>query len=92
MSNAFYEAFSKPARVSAICSLLRRIDMAEGDLLMLLNQTIDLLQQVQTAVGQALDAKSIWPTAESLDENADQLSHAARQKEEPNVEFASRSL
>lgn len=43
--------------------LLRRIDLAEGDLLMLLNQTIDLLQQVQAAVGQVLDAHDIWEHA-----------------------------
>ena len=43
--------------------LLRRIDLAEGDLLMLLNQTIDLLQQVQAAVGQVLDAPDIWERA-----------------------------
>ena len=40
--------------------LLRRIDLAEGDLLMLLNQTIDLIQQVQSAVGQVLDARDVW--------------------------------
>jgi hypothetical protein len=40
--------------------LLRRIDLAEGDILMLLNQTIDLLQQVQSAVGQVLDNAGIW--------------------------------
>jgi superfamily II RNA helicase len=40
--------------------LLRRIDLAEGDILMHLNQTIDLIQQVQAAVGQVLDAKDVW--------------------------------
>jgi hypothetical protein len=40
--------------------LLRRIDLAEGDLLVTLNQTIDLLQQLQGAVGQALDARDLW--------------------------------
>jgi hypothetical protein len=40
--------------------LLKRIDLAEGDILMTLNQTIDLLQQVQAAVGQALATKEIW--------------------------------
>src|SRR5579859_4967486 len=40
------------ARGMSLNGLLRRIDLAEGDLLMLLNQTIDLLQQVQAAVGQ----------------------------------------
>lgn len=43
--------------------LLRRIDLAEGDLLVVLNQTIDLVQQVQAAVGQTLDAKDLWTRA-----------------------------
>jgi ATP-dependent RNA helicase HelY len=40
--------------------LMRRIDLVEGDLLVVLNQTIDLLQQVQGAVSQALDAPELW--------------------------------
>ncbi|HVB75553.1 MAG TPA: DEAD/DEAH box helicase [Ktedonobacteraceae bacterium] len=48
------------SRGMSLSGLLRRIDLAEGDLLMLLNQTIDLLQQVQSAVGQALDARDFW--------------------------------
>ncbi len=40
--------------------LLRRIDLAEGDLLVTLNQTIDLLQQLQGAVEQALGTRSLW--------------------------------
>jgi superfamily II RNA helicase len=48
------------SRGVSLSGLLKRIDLAEGDLLMLLNQTIDLLQQVQSAVGQALDANDIW--------------------------------
>jgi ATP-dependent RNA helicase HelY len=48
------------ARGMSLNGLLRRIDLAEGDLLMLLNQTIDLLQQTQAAVGQLLDARSVW--------------------------------
>jgi hypothetical protein len=43
--------------------LLQRIDLAEGDLLMILNQTIDLVQQVQSAVGQVLDARDVWEQA-----------------------------
>jgi superfamily II RNA helicase len=43
--------------------LLRRIDLAEGDLLVALNQTIDLLQQLQSAVGQTLDARDLWVDA-----------------------------
>ena len=52
------------ARGMSLGGLLRRIDLAEGDLLMLLNQTIDLLQQVQAAVGQALDARDFWAEVE----------------------------
>ncbi len=48
------------SRGMSLSGLLRRVDLAEGDLLMVLNQTIDLLQQVQSAVGQLLDARDIW--------------------------------
>lgn len=48
------------ARGTSLNGLLRRIDMAEGDILMILNQTIDLLQQLQSAIGQVVDAKDIW--------------------------------
>ncbi len=48
------------ARGMALGGLLRKIDLAEGDLLVTLNQTIDLLQQVQSAVGQTLDARDLW--------------------------------
>lgn len=48
------------SRGMSLSGLLRRIDLAEGDMLMLLNQTIDLLQQLQAAVGQVLDARDIW--------------------------------
>jgi hypothetical protein len=47
-------------RGTTLSGLLRRIDLAEGDLLVILNQTIDLLQQVQSAVGQTLDARDLW--------------------------------
>jgi ATP-dependent RNA helicase HelY len=50
------------SRGMTLSGLLRRIELAEGDLLMLLNQTIDLLQQVQAAVGQLADARDFWPT------------------------------
>ncbi len=48
------------SRGTSLNGLLRRIDLAEGDLLMILNQTIDLLQQVQSAIGLVVDAKDIW--------------------------------
>ena len=40
--------------------LLNHIELAEGELLVVLNQTIDLLQQMQGAVGQVLDARGLW--------------------------------
>src|SRR5207248_7518500 len=54
------------ARGTTLTGLLRRIDLAEGDLLMVLNQTIDLLQQVQAALGQVLDARDIWEQASPI--------------------------
>jgi ATP-dependent RNA helicase HelY len=47
-------------RGANLSGLLNRIELAEGDLLVVLNQTIDLLQQVQGAVGQVLDARALW--------------------------------
>src|SRR2546421_459031 len=57
------------SRGMSLSGLLKRIDLAEGDLLMLLNQTIDLLQQVQSAVGLALDASDIWIQESVADES-----------------------
>ncbi|GCE48680.1 RAD3-like DEAD/DEAH box helicase [Thermosporothrix hazakensis] len=54
------------ARGMSLNGLLRRIDLAEGDLLMLLNQTIDLIQQVQAAMGHVLDSKDAWETVVPL--------------------------
>jgi ATP-dependent RNA helicase HelY len=65
------------SRGMSLSGLLRRIDLAEGDLLMLLNQTIDLLQQVQSAVGQALDAGDIWHQ-----EPAESESHPSARKKQ----------
>ncbi|MBE3558479.1 MAG: DEAD/DEAH box helicase [Ktedonobacteraceae bacterium] len=48
------------SRNTTLGGLIKRIDLAEGDILMLLNQTIDLVQQVQAAVGQVLDDPSVW--------------------------------
>ncbi|HEU5382498.1 MAG TPA: DEAD/DEAH box helicase [Ktedonobacteraceae bacterium] len=68
------------ARGMSLSGLLRRIDMAEGDLLMLLNQTIDLLQQLQTAVGQVLDKKDIWEAMVISEDELAGLSAIARRK------------
>src|SRR6266566_3652089 len=59
----FHSVVLSWSRGMSLMGLLRRIDLAEGDLLMLLNQTIDLLQQVQAAFGQVLDAHDIWEHA-----------------------------
>lgn len=40
--------------------IMRRIDLVEGDIMMILNQTIDLIQQLQSALGQVLDNKNMW--------------------------------
>jgi superfamily II RNA helicase len=73
MSPSIYPDFHGVAlswsRGMSLSGLLKRIDLAEGDLLMLLNQTIDLLQQVQSAVGQAIDAREIWIQASDTDES-----------------------
>lgn len=74
------------ARGMSLSGLLRRIEMAEGDLLMLLNQTIDLLQQLQTAVGHALDQHSIWEPEQPASDEPDRRSHAARQRDEQHTE------
>ena len=58
------------SRNMTLSGLLRRIDLAEGDLLVTLNQTIDLLQQTQSAIGQTLDARDLWVGMERELENA----------------------
>src|SRR5262249_124116 len=79
------------SRGMSLNGLLRRIDLAEGDLLMLLNQTIDLLQQVQSAVGQVLDAPGIWAqnfpalTDEAPDKQSQGLVPARGTSTPPNV-------
>jgi superfamily II RNA helicase len=52
-------------RGSSLRGLLNRIELAEGDLLVVLNQTIDLLQQLQGAVGQVLDSRALWQLRDS---------------------------
>ncbi|MGH2497105.1 MAG: DEAD/DEAH box helicase [Ktedonobacteraceae bacterium] len=66
------------SRGMSLSGLLQRIDLAEGDLLMLLNQTIDLLQQVQSAVGQALDARDFWDEVEAQTEVKHKKKRAAQ--------------
>jgi ATP-dependent RNA helicase HelY len=58
--DSFHSVALTWARGAPLAALLRRIDLAEGDLLVTLNQTIDLLQQVQGSITQALGVRDIW--------------------------------
>jgi ATP-dependent RNA helicase HelY len=58
--DSFHSVALNWARGASLATLLRKIDLAEGDLLVTLNQTIDLLQQVQGAMTQALGARDVW--------------------------------
>jgi ATP-dependent RNA helicase HelY len=78
------------SRGTSLGGLLQRIDLAEGDLLMLLNQTIDLLQQVQSAVGQVLDAQEVWEQAspvltEGVADERTSASQARRRSEQLRI-------
>lgn len=44
----------------SLAGLRSRIGLAEGDLLMVLNQTIDLLRQLESAIGQTLGDQDLW--------------------------------
>ncbi len=48
----------------SLAGLRARISLAEGDLLMVLNQSIDLLRQLESAIGQVLADSDLW-TAEA---------------------------
>ena len=74
------------SRGMSLSGLLRRIDLAEGDLLMLLNQTIDLLQQIQSAVGQVLDARDIWPQETLAQDEDGSGSKSARKRARQQAE------
>jgi ATP-dependent RNA helicase HelY len=63
--DTFHSVALNWSRGFSLGGLLRRIDLAEGDLLVILNQTIDLLQQLQGAVGQTLDARDLWQRTHS---------------------------
>ncbi len=60
MVDSFHSVALTWARGAPLTALLRRIELAEGDLLVTLNQTIDLLQQVQGAITQTLGAREVW--------------------------------
>ena len=50
----------------SLAGLRQRISLAEGDLLMVLNQTIDLLRQLESAIGQILEDNDIWGAESEL--------------------------
>jgi len=74
------------SRGMSLSGLLRRIDLAEGDLLMLLNQTIDLLQQIQSAVGQVLDTRDIWQQETPASDEDGPGSKSARKRAQRQAE------
>ncbi|HEY7832910.1 MAG TPA: helicase-related protein, partial [Ktedonobacterales bacterium] len=65
VADSFYGIAFNWWRGSSLAGLTRHVDLAEGDLLVSLNQTIDLLQQLQAAVGQALDTRALWIVPET---------------------------
>jgi ATP-dependent RNA helicase HelY len=98
MNDAFHSVALQWWQGASLVGLQQRIDLAEGDLLVVLNQTIDLLQQVQGAVGQVLDDRSLWQTGEALSEierlHMEQLQAARRSLEElrPRLGAAAKGL
>jgi ATP-dependent RNA helicase HelY len=98
INDAFHGVALHWWRGASLASLQRYIDLAEGDLLVILNQTIDLLQQVQAAVGQVLDEKRLWQTGNLQDEaertRALQIQAARQSLEElrPRLGAAARGL
>jgi ATP-dependent RNA helicase HelY len=79
------------SRGTSLNGLLRRIDLAEGDILMILNQTIDLLHQLQSAIGQVVDAKDLWeqPVPVMMEDNPGERSalyQASKRIEQMNVQ------
>ncbi len=70
------------SRGMSLSGLMNRIDLAEGDILMSINQTIDLLQQVQAAVGQVLDARDIWTQLSQTETESIASERVARERSE----------
>ncbi|MEO7002024.1 MAG: DEAD/DEAH box helicase [Ktedonobacterales bacterium] len=83
--DSFHSVALHWARGMTLSGLLRRIDLAEGDLLVTLNQTIDLLQQTQSAIGQTLDARDLWIDMRSDDEPDDERQSKKRKRRAPSL-------
>ncbi len=63
----------------SLAGIRQRISLAEGDLLMVLNQTIDLLRQLESATSQILDDPALW-TPEAAPELSWMERRAMRQR------------
>ncbi len=85
INDAFHGVALHWWRGVSLAGLQRQIDLAEGDLLVILNQTIDLLQQVQASVGQVLDERRIWQTGE-VQSDAEQVYAAQIQAARESLE------
>jgi ATP-dependent RNA helicase HelY len=74
--------------------LMQRISLAEGDLLVTLNQTVDLLQQVQSAISAVLAMPGLWNTEGLSARQASWLSTQRTRLErlQPALGAASRNL
>ncbi len=94
--DAFHSIALNWARGSSLSNLLRRIDLAEGDLLVTLNQTIDLLQQTQGALAQTLDARDLWratgPDARGRRQQALELTRSRMEALRPRLSEAWRMM
>ncbi|HEX9056795.1 MAG TPA: DEAD/DEAH box helicase [Ktedonobacterales bacterium] len=96
IADDFYGVALNWWRGMSLGGLLRRVDLAEGDLLVSLNQTIDLLQQLQGAVGQTLDARDLWRSGarrkDEVDDRARETLRRQLTKLRPALDEAWRGL
>ncbi len=89
----FHSVILSWAHGLSLSAIMRQVDMVEGDILMLLNQTIDLLQQVQSAVGHVLDAKQFRANnvelfSENLTPSRRAKHHVRKQEQQVQASYA----
>lgn len=73
-------------------ALRQRISLAEGDLFMLLNQTIDLLHQLESAIGQILSDQIHWNADSELSWYDRRLSRQRLERIKITMNIAARQL
>lgn len=82
----FHSVVLSWARGFSLSTIMQQVDLIEGDLLMLLNQTIDLLEQVQSAVGRVVDERERWRRNGALLSgdvtSSRRMKHSVRMKEQ----------